>query len=173
MSKIYKKRTTTPLCPKCNIQTKRVGVKNKALPPRFLCPECGEVYVYHPRAMSKRTYHQVLGDVVAVFKVNRDFIDSGKLNGRYFIFPQPVTQEERKAAIDWFEGQSKVKLRLRDDDGEIYFHVSMPELNVLGIGANGVIDSDLVFLPLDGLGVSYGCTIIDIYSDGRYKQLNN
>jgi predicted RNA-binding Zn-ribbon protein involved in translation (DUF1610 family) len=172
MTNKSKKRSTTPTCPKCNVSTKRVGARNKFLPPRFLCPSCGEVYVYSHRVSRKRTYHQLLEDIVAVFKVNRDFINDGKLNGRYFIFPQPVTIEERRAAVEWFEGQSKTKFRLRDDDGNVYFHVTMPELNARGIGANGRNDPDLAFLPLDSLGVSYGCTIIDIYSDGRYKQLN-
>lgn len=40
--------------------------------------------------------------------------------------------------------------RLKDDDGEIYFH-----------GISDDADSEKAFTPLDTIGASYGCTMIE------------
>jgi hypothetical protein len=169
---------TNPICPTCNVQTKRVGAKNKALPPRYLCPSCGEVWVPisggKPRKHTQKREMKHPFGFFSIFKVNRDFIDDGKLNGRYFIMPVAgLTPIERKEAIEWFEQSPKIKMRLRDDDGEVYFHISVPVMNANGYTADGLHqDSDITFTPLDSFGVNYGCTTLDVYENGKYVPLN-
>lgn len=52
----------------------------------------------------------------------------------------------------------KLKFRLKDDDGNIYFE---------GLILN--VRSERLFNPLDGLGAGYGCTSIEIFEKGAWE----
>jgi hypothetical protein len=99
-----------------------------------------------------------------IFKVTRDFIDHGRLNGKYFV-PRDVSDEQYQRRIKWFDSVPKVLCRLLDGDNNIYFHIQMPEC-LLDIEDGG----EMAAYPLEGWAMpAYGCVTMDLYDATKKK----
>jgi hypothetical protein len=112
-----------------------------------------------------------------MWKITRDLINKGKLNGRYFdgkvmliagVIKKPMgaTEVTDKAYIAKFEAEEKVPMRLLDDDKTPYFEVQVPKELA---DSN---DEDDVFEVLDYFGAAYGCTILQHKVNGKWVSLN-
>lgn len=115
------------------------------------------------------------------FKITRDVIDKGAMNGRYFtpriaylndvpfkmLGADEVSPKDPRyaAAIREFEKLPHIEFKLRDDDGEIYFYGEMLDYKDHPTG-------EWDFAPLDSFGNAYGCTDLE-YKDkyGKWKPL--
>lgn len=107
------------------------------------------------------------------FKITRDVIDDGEMNGRYFtprlaylngvpfkmLGAYEVSPEnpEYAAAILEFETLPHIEFRLLDDDKEIYHYGEMLDYRDHPTG-------EWEFAPLDSFGNAYGCTSLE-YKD--------
>ena len=63
---------------------------------------------------------------------------------------------------DYFYLQELVKFKLFDDDGELYYE---------GMMTKKYLESEDPFGPLDWAMADSGCTYLEYYEDGEWKQL--
>lgn len=68
------------------------------------------------------------------------------------------TAEETKTRFERLKAKCNKRFRVLDDDGEIYFW-----------GYATTNDDERAFQPLDEVGVSYGCTMIEYYNSETKK----
>jgi hypothetical protein len=112
-----------------------------------------------------------------MFRIKRDIIDNGKLNGKppppqvmliagFIKKPMGATVVTDLSDIAQFEAAEKVPMRLLDDDKIPYFEIEVPK------ELADSDDEDDVFAPLDYFGVAYGCTILQHKVNGKWVSLN-
>jgi len=86
------------------------------------------------------------------YKITKDLINNP---------PEEVGKGRFKMKqVEFTDEQMPFVFRLSDDDSIVYFE-----------GISDDNSSERAFAPLDGIGQSYGCTMIEYQNNGKWEQL--